>query len=1537
MDTALRNLLNEQERDALRDLYMHHYMPDILGVAGLNMITPDHLDRYFKTDTQATSAVATSFVAEAQACTVSHIHSIFDNIEPGYDTDFPAQLKVFWAQAMSNHSVWAAYQLLEDYPENYIRYDLRLDATALFKQLLVDLGQGRLKDETIYSAVRTYLKGYEQQNSIRVLSGFIDYRGGYQDGDHYTGYTFANSDYYLLGSDTASPPRYSWRKAKVRLDQGSTHILPDAWSEWQDIKLPAGGTVLEARLLRFAGRLQLVWLQHDARVEVPVDAPGEPSDDEPKLWRYPLKLQLVYLGLDEQWSAPEVLWAHDELVPVKQQDGEEVAPTFVAQLLATAVERVRGSDDQMLVALKFGVDVAMAAAKEVFTLQRDVLKRVIATNTAFSATARGKLFTYFFPGAAAGKRYLQRRLADAEYELKTVKRDPPLAEKDPRNPYLSLEAYLEQRGDKHRLSLRGRSSEVRAVQAPAWVYLSHVAALDNGNQLRVEVSTGPNNELWFSCAIATAPTGLTVVLKHAGLAAEVVLDTFSASAYGWAQSSKPVKLTNPSQLATYTLQQIKDGAGFEFMVAGGTFTKLVNGNNFITVHPQSDASVKMKLSTSGSTSWEGEVTLNGAAASPWIELDWDTSQTNPLKVTWRPSADKDPEGDFSVTVVKHTDPTGAWVPYLESQGSGVDFLVFDKLGNSTNSLAVRLNSLQVTDLINRAEVSPQAVFAWEAQHLREPLYQSTLRGDTYLGWQRSDEDPALGYFDAYGLYLRELFFHVPQAIASRLQEEQRFAEARDWLGLIFNPQRRQPATEMAGVDYWGCAWLLQDDTEAPGLEHQLVDPHVIALHAPSHYRKAVFLQYVQLLIDEGDLEFRQQTRASVKRAEDLYLRAKGLMGEAPDARTVSTWEPATLAQVLETGPDEAALLRHEQGLQPANLPKRLDTFLWVGAAAHPAFRLPINQQLLDVWQVLDHRQYNLRHFLSIDGNPMQLPLYDPVANPFDLLLARMGGAGGPSHLQGHRMLVPPYRFRTVVAKAQETVAALMQFGEQLRGFMEMEERTQLEALQFEHAAQIAGYVIGIQEQLHEQQAKTLEALEAQRSVVAVQRDHYRGLLDKGLSAQEIAAMTLTAHARLLSTSAGVMQSAGQALTAAPNVFGLANGGMNFGAALMALGYGGQIWAGAEDVAAGILRETAGYQRREQDWRLQLGLAEKNLQAIDKQLQAQKHATLAANRALLHSRQLLAQAQQLHQFYQNKSTSASLYGWLRAQASGWYATCFDVAVSLCNAAEACWQFETGRYDTRILRPVVWRADRYGLNAFGDLKMDLERLLQEWLMRNERQLEIRKDVSLQALLQAGLVCKETGEAYDPKKDTLQSILTGKGELWFTLSEDLYNEDYPGHYQRRLHSLALSMPALMFPYQNMRVELRQSQSQLLTKPDIEGVRYLSAKATTEPVNDRNVMLSLRPGQRTCHSTADRDTGMFNFDPGDERYFPYEGSGAVSTWHLRLPRHASQGDLLASLSDIIVHVAYHALRGDSQFEQEVEDLLEAVPPRAAGDAAVY
>jgi len=49
-----------------------------------------------------------------------------------------------------------------------------------------------------------------------------------------------------------------------------------------------------------------------------------------------------------------------------------------------------------------------------------------------------------------------------------------------------------------------------------------------------------------------------------------------------------------------------------------------------------------------------------------------------------------------------------------------------------------------------------------------------------------------------------------------------------------------------------------------------------------------------------------------------------------------------------------------------------------------------------------------------------------------------------------------------------------------------------------------------------------------------------------------------------------------------------------------------------------------------------------------------------------------------------------------------------------------------------------------------------------------------------------------------------------------------------------------------------------------------------------------------------------MFTLNFDDERYLPFEGTGAVSNWNLKFTR--STPELLASLSDVIIRVSYTA-----------------------------
>jgi Tc toxin complex TcA C-terminal TcB-binding domain len=61
---------------------------------------------------------------------------------------------------------------------------------------------------------------------------------------------------------------------------------------------------------------------------------------------------------------------------------------------------------------------------------------------------------------------------------------------------------------------------------------------------------------------------------------------------------------------------------------------------------------------------------------------------------------------------------------------------------------------------------------------------------------------------------------------------------------------------------------------------------------------------------------------------------------------------------------------------------------------------------------------------------------------------------------------------------------------------------------------------------------------------------------------------------------------------------------------------------------------------------------------------------------------------------------------------------------------------------------------------------------------------------------------------------------------------------------------------------------------------------------------------------SSAQADAGLFETNFNDERYLPFELSGAVSQWRLDLPADVRQFDF-DTISDVILHVRYTAREG--------------------------
>ena len=85
-------------------------------------------------------------------------------------------------------------------------------------------------------------------------------------------------------------------------------------------------------------------------------------------------------------------------------------------------------------------------------------------------------------------------------------------------------------------------------------------------------------------------------------------------------------------------------------------------------------------------------------------------------------------------------------------------------------------------------------------------------------------------------------------------------------------------------------------------------------------------------------------------------------------------------------------------------------------------------------------------------------------------------------------------------------------------------------------------------------------------------------------------------------------------------------------------------------------------------------------------------------------------------------------------------------------------------------------------------------------------------------------------------------------------------------------------------------------------------------------------RPIQAVATSRPDADAGLFQLRFDDERYLPFEGAGAISTWRIEL-RQADNAIDLSQLTDVVLTLAYTARNGGAA--------LEAVGARRARERA--
>ncbi|XHF27391.1 neuraminidase-like domain-containing protein [Corallococcus exercitus] len=767
---------------------------------------------------------------------------------------------------------------------------------------------------------------------------------------------------------------------------------------------------------------------------------------------------------------------------------------------------------------------------------------------------------------------------------------------------------------------------------------------------------------------------------------------------------------------------------------------------------------------------------------------------------------------------------------------------------------------------------------------------------------------------AYSVYNWELFFFGVQLIASRLMQNHRHEEALRWLQFVFDPTdastypvpqrywRTKPFFQMQSADYQrqrieSLLALLAGGTSDPALLTAIVDwrnnpydPHRVARLRPTAYQRATVMKYLDNLIAWGDKLFAQDTMESINEATQLYVMAALLLGPRPDrvrfpsvaAGTQTTLTYNTLGNVDEF----SNILVGIENLVPAGtvptggapLPKLL-----TGTGKTLFFCVPPNHALLAYWDTVADRLFKVRNCMNLSGVVRQLPLYEP---PLDPLLLAKAAAAGVDISPALSAFQPVYRFATYLQKAVELANEVRTLGSLVLSAMEKKDAEALTRLRSGQEVDLLKKVREVRQQQVKEAEQALEGLRKQQQLVTLRRDYYRDI--PFLNAYEGAALTLQAAATVSNTVAIGFDIAAGATSLIPAT---AIGAAGFGGTPTAtVQYGGEnfsrsssSWASMARSIAIVLNEGAqmagtlgGYQRRADEWALQRRLADKELEQLDKQLIAAELRVAIARKELSNHEQQLVHAQSVEAFLTDKYTGTELYDWMLGQLSTVHAQAYQLATNLAKRANAAYKYELGASDD-FIRFGYWDGQRKGLLAAEGLLFDLRRMEASYFDANKRELELTRHISL-ALLQPLELLR----------------LRQTGTCTVNLTEDLFDSTHPGHYFRRIKSVALTFPAVTGPYSGVSATLTLNSSSLRNTPTA-GAALIDAGGA---------------GERIATSSGQNDTGTFELNLRDERFLPFEGRGAVSSWTLTLAKEDNAFDV-STLSDVVMHLRYTARPG--------------------------
>lgn len=797
---------------------------------------------------------------------------------------------------------------------------------------------------------------------------------------------------------------------------------------------------------------------------------------------------------------------------------------------------------------------------------------------------------------------------------------------------------------------------------------------------------------------------------------------------------------------------------------------------------------------------------------------------------------------------------------------------------------------------------------------------------------------------------------------------------RIWQFLPFRTMTKERLTE-----------ILTNPAQINAFNNDPFNPDAIARLRISAYAKSVVMRYIDNLVEWADQLYEQDTREAINEAVNLYVMASNLLGKRPrqvgesarkttlnfneikayysnkevtsgvspeiteytivlagsasgeddayngmyiEVTTVTgTWENyitsyeggvkkiAKLAYAWNPGTKEDVnykiirkgipefLIRLEN---TAHLLSKRETLTTPDPNLpfndiNSYFTIPENAEFIGYWDKVEDRLYKVRHCMNLRGQVRSLALFAPALDPRMVI----GGFNGttPSNVP---VQIPPYRFLYMIEKAKSFAGNVISLGSNLLSILEKKDAEALGMLRATQEKTLLELATFIKEQQIADLVRQHDSLNESLSNAVLRHTYYKTLVQAGLSSKEIANIQASKTALLFTVASQAIKTAsavGYSLPQAGSPFAMTYGGQQIGATLTALGGVLDIGTTISSFYAQMSLTMAGYERREQEWKHYEELAASDMKQIGYQLQSNEINQAMSQRDLENHLVSIRQSEEVESFLENKFTNVQLYQWMVSRISTVYFQTYTLAYNLSLAAENAYRFEMNNNQS-FVNYGNWNNLQKGLLAGEGLMLSLNQMEKSYAEGYIRRMEIEKNISLMQLNPTALL-----------------NLINDGECIFELTEKLFDDDFPGHYARTIKTISISIPAIVGPYQNIKATLTQLSNQVILKPVAKAVSYLMGESDSEMPDASTLRSNWQVSQQIALSTGVADDGLFELRFDDDRYLPFEGTGAVSSWKLSMPKATNRINY-QSISDVIIQLQYMSIDGGADFRKNVTDI---------------